>query len=230
MKRSAKLTRVGEIYTRDGRQCWWCGRTLLPIDRIPYLPLGRVPVDYPTLDHLTPKSFGGRNMLSNLVVACQPCNNRRGNELAKRIPRPGVEVVHSTKCPDCEDGVWKRTDHRLCPTCQGAGELSAERATALFITQRKKASNVEHDRAHARAEVARLRDIVENQLGRGSTRRDLAGALARQSETIRRMADRIITLKVELAEATGADLDRLLPFPKERRRALELIQGGKEPA
>jgi hypothetical protein len=33
-----------------------------------------------TLDHLNPKSLGGRNTEDNLVIACRECNNIRGNE------------------------------------------------------------------------------------------------------------------------------------------------------
>ena len=31
-----------------------------------------------TLDHVTPKTFGGRSTWENLISACSPCNNRRG--------------------------------------------------------------------------------------------------------------------------------------------------------
>jgi 5-methylcytosine-specific restriction endonuclease McrA len=31
-----------------------------------------------TLDHVTPKTFGGRSTWDNLISACSPCNNRRG--------------------------------------------------------------------------------------------------------------------------------------------------------
>lgn len=31
-----------------------------------------------TLDHVTPKTFGGRSSWDNLISACSPCNNKRG--------------------------------------------------------------------------------------------------------------------------------------------------------
>ena len=31
-----------------------------------------------TLDHVTPKTFGGRSTWDNLISACGPCNNKRG--------------------------------------------------------------------------------------------------------------------------------------------------------
>lgn len=34
--------------------------------------------DFATLEHLIPKSHGGRNVKGNLVLACRRCNNDRG--------------------------------------------------------------------------------------------------------------------------------------------------------
>ena len=34
--------------------------------------------DTATLDHITPQSRGGSNHHTNLVIACEPCNSRRG--------------------------------------------------------------------------------------------------------------------------------------------------------
>lgn len=49
------------IFRRDNYTCVYCGsKTNL------------------TLDHITPKSFGGKNTWENLVTACFPCNHRKG--------------------------------------------------------------------------------------------------------------------------------------------------------
>ena len=50
------------VLRRDGHECQYCGST----DRL-------------TIDHVTPKSRGGRDVWENLVAACVPCNNRKGN-------------------------------------------------------------------------------------------------------------------------------------------------------
>lgn len=34
-----------------------------------------------TIDHLIPKSLGGKDTVKNIVPACQPCNVRKGNRL-----------------------------------------------------------------------------------------------------------------------------------------------------
>ena len=50
------------ILRRDGFQCQYCGRR-----------------DKLTVDHVLPKSRGGRDTWLNLVAACTSCNNRKGN-------------------------------------------------------------------------------------------------------------------------------------------------------
>jgi 5-methylcytosine-specific restriction endonuclease McrA len=48
---------------RDGHKCAYCGRADLPL----------------TLDHVIPRSKGGDDSWENLVAACLPCNNRKGD-------------------------------------------------------------------------------------------------------------------------------------------------------
>ncbi|MBI5729965.1 MAG: HNH endonuclease [Ignavibacteriales bacterium] len=51
------------ILKRDGHKCAYCGRADLPL----------------TLDHVIPRSKGGDDSWENLVAACLPCNNRKGD-------------------------------------------------------------------------------------------------------------------------------------------------------
>lgn len=55
------LSRVN-IYKRDGHACVYCGGT----ERL-------------TLDHVEPRSRGGRDSWDNLVTACQRCNTEKGD-------------------------------------------------------------------------------------------------------------------------------------------------------
>jgi 5-methylcytosine-specific restriction endonuclease McrA len=57
------------IIERDGATCYMCGRKL-PFEEI-------------TLEHVIPRSRGGETVESNLKVACEPCNNRKGNRLVE---------------------------------------------------------------------------------------------------------------------------------------------------
>lgn len=47
-----------------GRQCAYCGMAGLPLQ----------------VEHITPKSLGGSDRVSNLTLSCGPCNNRKGNQ------------------------------------------------------------------------------------------------------------------------------------------------------
>lgn len=51
---------------RDGNHCHWC-----------HQPFGGD--ETPTIDHVTPRSKGGRDALWNLVLACAPCNWARAD-------------------------------------------------------------------------------------------------------------------------------------------------------
>ena len=55
------LTRKN-VMRRDRNRCQYCGSK-----------------DKLTIDHVMPRSRGGRDTWDNLVAACVPCNNRKGN-------------------------------------------------------------------------------------------------------------------------------------------------------
>ena len=59
------------ILRRDRYRCQYCGSR----DRL-------------TVDHVQPKSRGGRDTWENLVAACTPCNNRKGNRTPKEANMP----------------------------------------------------------------------------------------------------------------------------------------------
>jgi 5-methylcytosine-specific restriction endonuclease McrA len=49
------------VLARDGYTCVYCGATGVAL----------------TLDHVTPRAWGGSHHASNLVAACAPCNSAR---------------------------------------------------------------------------------------------------------------------------------------------------------
>ncbi len=53
------------IAERDGRLCFYCRRVF--------------ELEFMTLDHLVPKTRGGSNHISNLVLSCSPCNYKKGH-------------------------------------------------------------------------------------------------------------------------------------------------------
>ena len=94
--RRVLLTRRN-ILRRDDHACQYCGST----DRL-------------TLDHVYPKSRGGADAWENLVAACVPCNNRKGNRtpdeagmrLARRPYRPS-HVMYMRDVIGHADDAWK---------------------------------------------------------------------------------------------------------------------------
>ena len=52
------------VFHRDGRRCTYCGTAK---------------AERHELDHIVPRSRGGTNRVSNLVVSCQDCNIAKGN-------------------------------------------------------------------------------------------------------------------------------------------------------
>jgi 5-methylcytosine-specific restriction endonuclease McrA len=62
------------IFARDGFKCAYCGRKTEQL----------------TVDHIVPKSKGGKSTFDNCVAACRPCNNRKGDKTcseAKMYPK-----------------------------------------------------------------------------------------------------------------------------------------------
>jgi 5-methylcytosine-specific restriction endonuclease McrA len=64
------------VFARDSWTCQYCGRT-----------------SHLTVDHVLPRSRGGRSIWENIVTSCAPCNRRKGN-------RTPVEVdMHPRRKP-----------------------------------------------------------------------------------------------------------------------------------
>lgn len=72
------LRRREILWLREGKQCRWCKcPTRLSNDHA---------WDTATDDHIIPRYRGGTNDMSNIVSACNRCNNRRNHEDVKQLP------------------------------------------------------------------------------------------------------------------------------------------------
>jgi 5-methylcytosine-specific restriction endonuclease McrA len=69
-KRGVKFSRMN-VAIRDGFKCQYCARKL---------PLGQL-----TYDHVVPRAFGGLTNWENIVMACFPCNGRKGHRSPSQI-------------------------------------------------------------------------------------------------------------------------------------------------
>ena len=67
MNQKQKRNKKAALLEDYGAVCYWCQQSF--------------PATSLTLEHLRPKSKGGSNSLENLRLACQPCNQGRGNSL-----------------------------------------------------------------------------------------------------------------------------------------------------
>lgn len=81
-KRQIRFNRFN-VYSRDRNTCQYCGARL-----------GRPDL---TLDHVVPRSQGGRSAWDNIVCCCQLCNRRKGG----RTPRQaGMKLLRPPRRPD----------------------------------------------------------------------------------------------------------------------------------
>jgi 5-methylcytosine-specific restriction endonuclease McrA len=92
-----------------GRACTYCGATGVPLN----------------IDHIRPRSRGGSNRVSNLTLACVPCNQAKGSTpveefLAKR-PNRLEAVLGQVKTPLCDAAVMNATRWQLTDALKALG-------------------------------------------------------------------------------------------------------------
>lgn len=107
-RRRAHWSRRG-VLTRDNYTCIYCGAQ--PGSQIKGKVLGKS--DF-TVDHIIPRSRGGRDQWTNTACACYACNHRKGNRLPHeagmklawepKTPRTSYLVIAVGSGPDA----WKR--------------------------------------------------------------------------------------------------------------------------
>lgn len=81
------------LFARDDYACGYCGRHRRELRGRQFL----------TRDHVLPTSRGGGNTWDNVVTACSPCNNRKGD----RLPREaGMTLRVVPREPNYVHLVW----------------------------------------------------------------------------------------------------------------------------
>jgi 5-methylcytosine-specific restriction endonuclease McrA len=69
------------VMVRDGFRCVYCGNTGVRF----------------TIDHVVPKSKGGKSTFENCVTACKPCNHRKGHKSCQEIKMfPKTQLIAPT--------------------------------------------------------------------------------------------------------------------------------------
>ena len=79
--RTVKFNRRN-IYMRDHYTCQYCGK--------------RPPKEELTIDHIVPRSKGGKSTWENVVLACQRCNTRKGSKTPQAVD---MELLKTPKRP-----------------------------------------------------------------------------------------------------------------------------------
>ena len=86
------------ILSRDEHLCQYCGNKNLPL----------------TIDHILPKGRGGQDSWENLITACKPCNQKKGNKTPeeanmqlKRKPKRPNRLHYFYKYVNEKQKEWK---------------------------------------------------------------------------------------------------------------------------
>ncbi|MEM6404455.1 MAG: RNA-guided endonuclease IscB [Cyanobacteria bacterium P01_D01_bin.116] len=64
-----------------GRECTYCGKKDVPLQ----------------VEHIHPKSKGGSNRVSNLCLACEKCNQKKGNKLVEEFLKKKPDLLKKIK-------------------------------------------------------------------------------------------------------------------------------------
>jgi len=64
------------LLEKFGRKCVYCGAENIPLQ----------------VEHIVPKARGGSNQVSNLTLACEPCNKKKGSQTAEEFGHPKVQA------------------------------------------------------------------------------------------------------------------------------------------
>jgi 5-methylcytosine-specific restriction endonuclease McrA len=92
-----------------GRKCAYCGKEDVPLQ----------------IEHIVPKSKGGSDRVSNLTLACDPCNQAKGNQSAseflKKSPNVLSKILAQVKKPLRDAAAVNCTRWALFDTLKGFG-------------------------------------------------------------------------------------------------------------
>ena len=99
-----------------GRECTYCGKKDIPLQ----------------IEHIHPKSKGGTNQISNLCLACEKCNQRKGNkpieqflkkkpDLLRRIKKQAVKPLRDAAAVNSTRKKVVEVLKRLLPVKTGTG-------------------------------------------------------------------------------------------------------------
>ena len=110
-KRDVKFSRRN-ILARDENRCQYCGK--------------RFPASQLSIDHVTPKSRGGVSTWTNVVVACNGCNTRKGGRMPSEA---SMRLVRAPSVPRRNPALADKVrseKYRIWRHFLGDGEVAIE--------------------------------------------------------------------------------------------------------
>lgn len=90
IRRTVDLTKKN-ILIRDGYQCAYCGKHLTQSNG--------------TVDHVMPRSRGGKHTWMNVVSACKPCNNKKDRYTPSEA---GMKLLFQPRVPKFREIMLKK--------------------------------------------------------------------------------------------------------------------------
>ena len=98
------------LLEKHARKCAYCGKKDVPLE----------------VEHIIPKARGGSNRISNLTLACQPCNTKKGkllpDEIADSVLRKKVEASAKKAKQTLKDAASVNTIRwKIAETLRGTG-------------------------------------------------------------------------------------------------------------
>lgn len=78
------------VFIRDGFVCQYCGKTFNSTEL--------------TIDHVVPKSHGGKTTWENSATSCQKCNNKKSD---KSIEKSGMTLINKPRTPSYAELFFK---------------------------------------------------------------------------------------------------------------------------
>src|SRR5690606_30879863 len=81
------------IFFRDKNTCQYCGQVH--------------PRNKMDIEHVIPKGQGGKTEITNVVVACKPCNSKKG---CRTPEQAGMKLINYPKYPEWVPVIRNKTD------------------------------------------------------------------------------------------------------------------------
>lgn len=95
------------LFLRDNFTCGYCGKSFSPL----FVKKGaNTASNNLTRDHIVPKSKGGKDVWENVVTACIPCNNKKGD---KKLKDTGMTLNIKPTVPQKLVLIKRKSDIRL---------------------------------------------------------------------------------------------------------------------